>query len=275
MENKKKTVYFNTLPDIYYVNTVESDPVWAKVAHQGKQHELIHVLRGNIEVVFENENQSFSGGPGSSIITPAGTLHRDVFDFDEGMKVLMIHFNWEQLSDYLSVMDNLLSADVTGEADFQQRRLFDDISLDSGVDEADKALANARLMTLLMLFYRGKAGTHRAVDKADGHSWNSLQAIVAEAKRYLEKNYHQPIRLEDVAGALEVSPFYLSRIFNRESEFSLFQYLTEVRINAAKKLLREERYIIGDIAQMVGFESSNYFSKVFRKHVGCNPTQYR
>jgi AraC-like DNA-binding protein len=275
MENKKHTISFNTLPDIYYVNTVEPDQVWAKVAHQGKQHELMHVLRGNVEVVFENENVSFSGGAGSTIITPADTLHRDVFDFDAGVKVLMIHFYWEQLSDYLSVMDNLLSANVTGEADFQQRRLFDDIRLDSGIDEADKALANARLMTLLMLFYRGVAGTHRAVDKTDGHSWSSLQGIVDEAKKYLEKNYSQPIRLEEVAKALGVSPFYLSRIFNRESDFSLFEYLTEVRINAAKKLLREERYIIGDIAQMVGFESSNYFSKVFRKHVGCNPTQYR
>lgn len=273
MKDKAHTIFFSTLPDIFYVSTLVPDPVWGKVAHQDKQHELIHVMRGNIEIVFENEGRSFSGGRGDSIIIPAGTLHRDVFDFDAEVKLLMIQFNWEQLSDYLSVMDNLLSTNITGEADFQQRRLFDDICLDSGIGEADKALANARLITLLMLFYRGKAGTHR--DKTDGHSWNSLQAIVAEAKRYLEKNYQQPIRLEDVASALEVSPFYLSRVFNRESEFSLFQYLTEVRINAAKKLLREERYIIGDIAQMVGFENSNYFSKVFRKHVGCNPTHYR
>ena len=275
MENKKQTIFFNTLPDIYYVSEVELDPIWAKVAHQGKQHELMHVLSGNIEVVFENEDVSFSVGEGSSIIIPAETLHRDVFDFDKNVKVLMIHLYWDQLPDYLSLVDNLLDSHVFGEADFQLRRLFDDIRLDSGIDEADRALANARLMTLLMLFYREVAGVHRIVDKTDKHSRNRLQKIVAEAKKYLEKNYKQPIRLEKVAKELEVSPFYLSRIFNRESDFSLFQYLTEVRINEAKKLLREGRYIVGDVALMVGFESSNYFSKVFKKHVGCSPTQYR
>ena len=83
-----------------------------------------------------------------------------------------------------------------------------------------------------------------------------------------------PIRLEDVAESLKVSPFYLSRTFSSESDFSLIDYLTEARINEAKKLLSDGRYIVADVAMMVGYEDSNYFSKVFKRRTGQSPCKF-
>lgn len=274
-ENQKPKVDFKSLPDIFYVNEIELDPVWGKVAHKGKQHELMHVLQGNVEVFWENKGKSFSLHEGSTFITPSDTLHRDITNNEETVKVLMIHFYWKSLPAFMELTEKLWEHTLKGETDFQVRRLFDDMRLDSGIAEADRMLANARLMNLLMLFYREAVGTPRVGRKNSEHYYSSISLIVADAKKYLEKNYRQPLRLEDVASALELSPYYLSRVFARESDFSLFQYLNEVRINEAKKMLHEGRYIISDIAHMVGFESSNYFSKVFREHVGCSPTQYR
>lgn len=74
---------------------------------------------------------------------------------------------------------------------------------------------------------------------------------------------------------LQVSPFYLSRVFSQESDFSLFEYLTEVRINEAKKLLSDGRLLVSEVAQRTGYDNGNYFSKVFRRKVGCSPSKYR
>jgi two-component system response regulator YesN len=134
-------------------------------------------------------------------------------------------------------------------------------------------VANARFMNILMLYYR-EAVAENAGDLESDNVANKRQWLVAEARKYLERHFRKPLRLEDVAEALNVSPFYLSRVFSRESDFSLVQYLTDLRINEAKKLLKEGRYIVADVARMVGFDSGNYFSKVFKKHTGTSPAKY-
>jgi len=72
-----------------------------------------------------------------------------------------------------------------------------------------------------------------------------------------------------------VSPFHLSRMFSQESDFSLFEYLSEVRINEAKKLLRDGRLLVSEVAERTGYDNGNYFAKVFRRKVGCSPGKYR
>ncbi|MDD4538867.1 MAG: helix-turn-helix transcriptional regulator, partial [Lentisphaeria bacterium] len=78
--------------------------------------------------------------------------------------------------------------------------------------------------------------------------------------------------LEMLAEFLSVSPFFLSRVFNSESGFSLSEYLTMVRMNQAKTLLLDGRMNVSEIADAVGYEDSGYFSKVFKRHFGCSPS---
>ncbi len=223
--------------------------------------------------LFEDNGKTFKGEPGNTFIIPADTTHRDTFNYSKGLKVLLIHFSWGALPEYFTKVNNSNINKIPKESAFEISCLFDAIRMDSGHGTEDHILANARLINLLMLFHRETAILQKKKIKNDTSS-NQKRLLVA-AKNYIEKNYTKPIRLEEVAAALEVSPFYLSRIFSRESDFSLFRYLTEIRIHEAKKLLWEGRHIVGDIAIMVGFESSNYFSKVFKKYVGCSPTNYK
>jgi two-component system response regulator YesN len=153
------------------------------------------------------------------------------------------------------------------------KRLFDNIRLDSGPGENDRQLVSARLMHILMLLYREQA-LEKYPENELPNTEHCRNRIVSAAKKYLDKNYHKALRLEDIAHELQVSTFYLSRVFSSKSDFSLFQYLADVRINEARKLLLENRHTVNDIASMVGFESLSYFSKVFKKHVGCAPSQY-
>jgi two-component system response regulator YesN len=144
--------------------------------------------------------------------------------------------------------------------------------LDAGTEEIDLIIANSRLMNILLLIYRDAV----SIDNNEHETSKSKQKhLVAQAKKYIDRFFRNPLRLEDVAEHLQVSPFYLSRIFSRESDFSLIEYLTDARMNEAKKILSSGRYIVADVAKMVGYEDGNYFSKVFKRQTGCSPCKYK
>jgi AraC-like DNA-binding protein len=264
---------FTCLPNILTIGDMEFDPCWALRAHSSNNIELLHVISGRLELVWEESGECFTAEAGQTLLNPSGIMHRDNFDFDSGLQILIIHFSWEHFTEFFATVNNSNINNLCDSTLAQMKRLFDDIKLDSGPGENDRQLVGARLMHILMLFYREQAPEDYAANELS-NTEQCRHRIVAAAKKYLDKNYHHPVRLEDVANDLGISPFYLSRIFSSQSDFSLFQYLTDIRMNEAKKLLRENRHIINDIASMVGFESLSYFSKVFKKHVGCAPSQY-
>ncbi|MDN5276704.1 MAG: two-component system, response regulator YesN [Clostridiales bacterium] len=72
-----------------------------------------------------------------------------------------------------------------------------------------------------------------------------------------------------------ISPYYLSHLFKEELNITFLEYLTMVRMEEAKKLLKDTSLSIVAIASQVGYEDASYFSKVFKKYVGISPAQYR
>lgn len=98
---------------------------------------------------------------------------------------------------------------------------------------------------------------------------------VGRAIKFMHENYSKDISVIDVADALEVSDSHLSRIFRNETGQTILEYLTVIRIEAAKNLLDKYNYKIYEISEMVGYKTSQYFSQVFVKMTGINPLEYR
>jgi two-component system response regulator YesN len=92
---------------------------------------------------------------------------------------------------------------------------------------------------------------------------------------YILNHYREPIKLADVAELVHFHPNYLSEIFHNETDMTFSDFLTETRLDAAKKLLRNINYSISDIAIDVGFNDTKYFSRIFRKTIGVTPSEYR
>ncbi|MGL5328974.1 MAG: helix-turn-helix domain-containing protein, partial [Peptostreptococcaceae bacterium] len=93
--------------------------------------------------------------------------------------------------------------------------------------------------------------------------------------KYVEKNIHKNITLEDAASFVNLSPHYLSKIFKKETKVNFITYLTDKRIEIAKEMLEDESIPISNIAIELSYSKSNYFSKVFKKKVGSTPSEYR
>lgn len=93
--------------------------------------------------------------------------------------------------------------------------------------------------------------------------------------RFIERNFKKDLTLEDVAKKVRLSPKYLSRKFKRETRQTFSDYRVGLRIGQAKKLLRESRLGITQIAYKVGYENGESFMKMFKKTAGCTPTEFR
>lgn len=98
---------------------------------------------------------------------------------------------------------------------------------------------------------------------------------IAQAKKYLAEHFSDPVSLEDVARQVHLSPFYFSRLFKEKEGVNFVEYLTRLRLEEAKRLLARTNETIAAVAARVGYAEANYFSRIFRRHFGLSPSEYR
>ena len=105
---------------------------------------------------------------------------------------------------------------------------------------------------------------------------NSHIQFIEKAKNIIKERYSDPnLRLDHVADEIAVSPAYFSTTFKKETGISFVQYITNVRIEKAKELLKNTDEKTYEIAEEIGFSDPNYFSFAFKKNIGLSPSQYR
>jgi two-component system response regulator YesN len=99
--------------------------------------------------------------------------------------------------------------------------------------------------------------------------------IVNACKNYIQKNYFKDISLTMLSEKFHFNAAYISHIFKLYSGVCFKEYLTEIRIKMAIKLLKTTNLKIYEIAKAIGYNDPTYFIKIFKKHVGLPPNQYR
>jgi two-component system response regulator YesN len=98
--------------------------------------------------------------------------------------------------------------------------------------------------------------------------------FVDRAVMYIKANYQKEISLGSIAQEIRVSPYYLSKLFRKYTGKTCTEIIAEERIEAAKRLL-SQNYSSKETCFQVGFNSQNYFLKIFKKYVGVTPGEYR
>lgn len=104
---------------------------------------------------------------------------------------------------------------------------------------------------------------------------NTKSILIKNILDYIENNYSEPISLQDMADYAHISKEYLCRIFNVMSDTSPVEYLNRYRIRQSTSLLIHTSRSISDISLSCGFNNSSYFNKIFLRHMGCTPSEYR
>nr|WP_275983957.1 response regulator [Paenibacillus hamazuiensis] len=98
---------------------------------------------------------------------------------------------------------------------------------------------------------------------------------IDKAKRIIEEKYGQAITLQSVADELDIHPVWLSKLFKKETGQTFLDYLTGVRIEKAKTMLRDTNMKIYEIAEKIGYQEIQYFGKLFKKRTNMTPKEYR
>ncbi len=104
----------------------------------------------------------------------------------------------------------------------------------------------------------------------------NASALYRFALQYIEEHYTEPgFSISSMADEMNITLAYLSTLFKQNAGKNLNNYVTEKRLETAKQLLSSPNYSISEIAHRCGYEDAGYFSTLFRKKVGVNPTEYR
>lgn len=99
--------------------------------------------------------------------------------------------------------------------------------------------------------------------------------VIYEAERYIEENYQNCITVSEIARNLNVSLSYLSRIYKEVTGNTLIHFINTKKIEKAKEYLRNTDMKIYEIAEVLGFENTTYFSYFFKKNTGVSPKEYK
>ncbi len=131
---------------------------------------------------------------------------------------------------------------------------------------------NLELMLKELIIYLDRS--HCSVETGKSYSPN-IYRLISEVCLYLQDNYSQDIKLEDLAGHFKLSAFYLSRRFKEITNHSIPQYMNNIRLEVSRDLLKSTNHTVTEIATHVGYASPSHFARVFKKYLGLSPHQYR
>ncbi|HBE76711.1 MAG TPA: DNA-binding response regulator [Firmicutes bacterium] len=103
----------------------------------------------------------------------------------------------------------------------------------------------------------------------------SNNLVIRKALAHIQQCFNTELTLEEVAATAFINPTYFSELFKQEVGTGFAEYITEIRVEKAKALLKIPELKIVEIAGMVGYRDANYFAKVFKKWIGLTPSEFR
>lgn len=116
---------------------------------------------------------------------------------------------------------------------------------------------------------------HTLYVEGNGEQSGTVNDKFFEMLRYIDKNYAQHLSLKELCNVFYINMSYCCELFQKHKNMTFSQYLTDVRIAKACELIKDQKTTVSDACEMVGYKDYFYFSKVFKKKMGCTPAAYR
>ena len=144
----------------------------------------------------------------------------------------------------------------------------------AGVDDLSYDYLEALLKILLIELLRAASAAQPARTAALPSTARAENQIVDQALQIISQRSHRPPSLKELAAAVHVSVPYLCRLFDTHLGMPPGQYITKIRLEECKVLLRQGELSMNAIASRMGFSSAQHFSRQFKHYCGLTPTEY-
>lgn len=239
---------------------------------------IIYILSGSCTYTIDGE--SYAVKKGDLIICNPGVYHGKTFLPNEEVSEFQVGFH--QLHIQHLPKECLIAPDASPvfqlnqyDQDFYQ--VYQEMMLDQEKKEPGSNLTLKLLVMKLIVIILKE--TYPYIPKEDMEFCHfesyDKSTIASTLMNYLNTNYMQKISLDKMSKNMYLSPSYVSKVFKEETGETLIQYLTKLRLEKAIELLEEDRLSIKEIAQHVGYDDAYYFSRLFKRHYGYPPSQYK
>ena len=242
--------------------------------HSHAFHELYFLISGERRYFLGHE--IYDMNPGELVVIPCNVLHRTTALNKKGYERYVVYFQERYIDGLISsigreAFDELLKmgcVEFSKEgSDFITQsliRLESELGSENKYSEAvQKNIFEQILLYILRHGNKKKNERKKDTDK------------IQEAAKYISKNYYKEISLSDIASKAFMEETYFSKKFKQMTGFGFKEYLVMTRIKAAQQLLLTTDKSIGEISELCGFTSSNYFGDAFRRFYGKSPSKYR
>ena len=252
--------------------------------HSHKEVEIMYVING--QCVVEAEQETIQMKKGDVILLDANVPHRLLVEEGSPCRMLNIEFTFVSKEGSFPSIKELTDHSISLNRFLALKRPYvlfkdpDEIyrSLKTLVLELDNERSIQDPMVYLLFSQLLIQLSRMIIDKDENNQYDLSQqtnVYVKQAVDYLHQNYDRDIQIKDVAIAVSLHSGYLHRIFKQQMKCTILDYLTRLRIQKAKMLLKETEIPVIEITHYVGVNSRQYFSMLFKKYTGQTPNEYR
>lgn len=142
-------------------------------------------------------------------------------------------------------------------------------ALSSLARESNKQPMDELLLQALLQY--SKTMLDAPVEKSHSRVQDVYQGICI----YIQENFHRQITRDSIASRFSISSNHLSRMFRQQGHMTLAEYITRVRVDRAKFMLKKYNFKLNEVSVRCGFKDVNYFCRVFKNRTGRTPSEYR
>lgn len=236
--------------------------------HEG--YEMLYLISGNLN--FFIDDKIFAVSPGNIMLIPKGAIHKS---HNSASRYERVVWNFTENvidKDIFDLTEDLFSHQVySPDAAFMQniiKGFRNEWRNEHSHEPLSLHFSKQYLNILLLYLIRHK-------DEFTVKGTNITNPTIDRLIKYVNQNYAQQITLKELSHSLGLTPNYISKLFVENTGMSFKEYLTGVRIKNARELLENTDKPMSKVANLCGFNDSNYFSTAFKNVIGTSPMAYR
>lgn len=229
-------------------------------------YQLLYVAEGNAHFQIKNEN--YIVGKGGALLYRPGVPQNYYYVLSEKPDIYWLHFTGSKVEAFLETLGLPSEEPMQLQAKEELGELFEKIVVELRHDgEFKMEITGAYFRQLLIMIARNY--------RTAGQEKRVYHSMFDEVINKFHHEYQKDINIAQLADSYHISCCWFIREFKNYTGHSPKQYITKLRLQNAKELLRNHSLSISDIGGLVGYENQLYFSRIFHRYTGMSPSEYR
>ncbi len=247
---------------------VHSRPTFSTERPLGRRdYQLLYIAKGKGHFYFDGKQRIITEG--NMILYRPGETQMYYYYAPDKTEVYWVHFTGRHVESILDVYElpeteNVFYTGTSPDYQWMYRQMIQELQLCRANYEELLSLMLRHIFIMINRYI--KEGRKAGCD---------IQNEIERATHYFNENYNKQLNIDEYAKSRHMSTCWFIRSFKQIVKVTPMQYILSLRMSNAQSLLETTEYNISEISEAVGYDNPFYFSRLFHKHIGVSPSEYR